>query len=166
MNQKAFAESLNVGQGAVSKWETGETAPGPHTYLLLAEMANGNLRELLLKDGNIKVRRAEVSVPVSFEMGEQVDHDRMGNEPIEPDIQAINGSANAQGTANENAERGLLWEPDLLVFVIETVSEELRKRGRKLPPDKFAQMVVLFYEFCQVSKSHDTGMVERLLKIA
>jgi transcriptional regulator with XRE-family HTH domain len=58
------------------------------------------------------------------------------------------------------------WDPELLVFVIETVSDNLRNMGRELPPNKFAQIVVLFYEDCHKSQSRNPVMVERLLKIA
>lgn len=58
------------------------------------------------------------------------------------------------------------WDPDLLAFVIETVDAELRKRERTLAIEKFAQMVVLFYEFCRSTGRRDSDMVERFLKIA
>jgi transcriptional regulator with XRE-family HTH domain len=55
---------------------------------------------------------------------------------------------------------------DLLVYVIEALDLELKKRKRQLPIQKYAELVVLFYEFCQESGRRDSSIVGRLLKIA
>jgi transcriptional regulator with XRE-family HTH domain len=58
------------------------------------------------------------------------------------------------------------WDPEMLEFVIETVNEELKKRGRKLSDRKFAKIVVLIYEFCKKIGERDSEMVKRFLDAA
>lgn len=41
MNQTAFAEALNVGQGNVSKWERGENRPVPDVFVRIAALVDG-----------------------------------------------------------------------------------------------------------------------------
>lgn len=128
VDQNAFARQLKVNQGTISKWENGEAKPGPHTYIQLAELAVGDLKRLLRKDGGI---------------GEG------GRQP-----------------PREETEKIPSWDPELLIFVIGVIDEELEKRARKLPSRKYAEMVVLFYEFCHQTGRRDSDMVGRLLMIA
>lgn len=127
LDQVGFAQRLNVNQGTVSRWETGEAAPGPHTYKLLAELASGDLRELLLWDGGIQSGYADAG--------------------------HLEGGAPA-------IDRGLL------LFVVEIIEDELRKRRLKLSTKKYAEAVALSYDFCHKMKSRDADMVRRLLLVA
>lgn len=47
LTQKKVAEELNVGQGAVSHWESGDTQPARKYHCLLAQLYNVPTNELL-----------------------------------------------------------------------------------------------------------------------
>lgn len=57
-------------------------------------------------------------------------------------------------------------DAELLIGVIEAVREELKKRRRKLPSRKFAELVTLFYEHFQRTGVRDLDMVEKVIMIA
>jgi transcriptional regulator with XRE-family HTH domain len=55
---------------------------------------------------------------------------------------------------------------DLVIYVIEALDAELKKRKRQLPIRKYAELVALFYELCQQTGQRDASIMGRLLKIA
>lgn len=131
LDQEEFAKRLDVDQGTVSKWETGKATPGPHTYMLLANLATGDLRRQLLADGRV-------------------------------------GSMQKTSPAGDVVARapGAELDRDLLSYVIEVIDVELSKKGLKLPSKKYAEAVILSYEFCHRTGQRDSDMVVRLLKLA
>ncbi len=64
------------------------------------------------------------------------------------------------------AKKEILWDRELLTFVIQTVNHELKKRERQLPDRKYATLVALFYELCQQTGKRDSAMMGELLKQA
>lgn len=64
------------------------------------------------------------------------------------------------------SERQTTLDKNLLIFVVETVDKELRRRKLKLPSSKYAELVALFYELCQQTGRRDATIVSRLLMIA
>lgn len=64
-------------------------------------------------------------------------------------------------------ERGKIgWDPQLLKDIIWAADHELKKRKKQLPPEKFAELVTLFYEHFYNTKKWDSDFAEPLLRIA
>ena len=55
---------------------------------------------------------------------------------------------------------------DLLIYVMEALDIELKKRGKPLSPRKHAELVALFYEYCQETGKRDSSIVARMVRIA
>lgn len=149
-NQTEFAQRLGTDQGTVSKWEAGRSRPIPEMLVRMASLAADAEKLYFLE---------EAGLPPEF----------LDGKDMFPELHAASAAIVARSLSEKGHQtdaRNYSWDPELLVFVIETVDAELRKRGRKLAIGKFAEMVVLFYEFCHSTGRRDSGMVERFLKIA
>lgn len=168
LDQIPFAERLGVDQGTVSKWENGRAKPGRHTYIQLAELASGDLKRLLLNDGGFGYRAEGEKL---FAQDGYVDAARVYHDLSKPD-QTLEAGFDRSLSFNQSnrpeSGSGATLDLELLRFVIETIDSELRKRKLRLPSDKFAEAVVLSYEYLHGNEQRDSGrdseMVGRLLK--
>ncbi len=140
MDQTVLAQHIGVKPTSVSEWESGRYRPSA-----MALMAIGHL------DFNNEMWWYEQAGP------EYADRMRT--------VQLVK-QAQAKRAAAADANSGPSWDPELLRFVVETIDAELVKRRKKLPSPKYAELIVLIYEYCQKLGQRDTDIVLRLLKIA
>lgn len=152
LDQEGFAAKIGVDQGTISKWENGRVKPGPHTYRLLASLARGDLRSQFLKDAGLVFMGGAGFEPSSVSEGS----------PLSKAIESVPG----EGLSRNEIAAVPPMDLDLLTFVIETIDSELKKRGLKLPSRKYAEAIVLSYEFCHRTGERNSNMVGRLLRIA
>jgi len=61
--QGEAAKLLGVRQSTVSRWATGPTRPGRQTILALANLAEGYLREALLREASPRGTSAVITIP-------------------------------------------------------------------------------------------------------
>jgi len=146
-NQTAFARVLGVLPSNVSKWEMGKNCPQPRVFAQLANLAEGEARTFFQEQAGVLG-------------GTQEFPERQLTE------QAKRSARMAFAFNTVEKKRGIAWNPELLALVIETVSRKLKQRGRTLSDARFAELCVLFYEFCSMRGTVDSDMVERLIKIA
>ena len=139
VSQSVFAEHLGVKQTSVSDWESGAHPPSA-----MALMAIGRM------DPENEVWWYEQAGPQFLDRFQTV--------------RAAQEARRARVTAAEAA--GLGWDPDLLRAVIERLNQELKKREKIAPPEKFAEMVILLYEHCYSTKKWDSAFAEPLVRIA
>jgi len=164
LKQEEFAELIRVDQSTVSNWETGKAKPGRHTYIQLTELATGDLRGLLAHDGGMGYTEKPLYAQSGYTDANRIYHDL--RQPDNESIVALKSPNPQRRVPNNRPEDNLPWNSELMIFAIETVTDELKKRKRKLSSRKHAELTVLFYEFCQRSGSRDVGMLGRLLMIA
>lgn len=126
-------------------------------FIRLAKFAAGEMKKFFLAQAGIPFNAAG---ELDFGLGELARRLR------EDAKTALNSLERSKKHPEREADSDIGWDPDLAIFVIETIDGELKKRGRRLPVRKYAEMVVLFYEFCQRTGQRDSEMVGRLLKIA
>lgn len=154
LNQVQFAEHVGFDQTTVSKWEGGKVLPTPLAFSRLAEEADDAMDKLFFLE--------HAGIPSGYLIGE----------PMHPQIKAatdrvVESAIGSKPTLARNLpDKEMAWDRELLVFVIETVSAELKKRAKKLPIRKYAELVAIFYEFCHRTGTRDADMLERLLLIA
>lgn len=158
LKQEGFAERLDFDQTTISKWESAKARPTPDALVRIASVA-----------GQTDTKRfflAQAGIPFSDAGDIDFGLESLAHQPRQ-DAKAALGHLN-QGNKEpkRKADRDYAWDRELLIFVIETIDSELKKRGRKLPSHKYAEMVALSYEFCHRTGQRDSSIVERLLKIA
>jgi transcriptional regulator with XRE-family HTH domain len=146
MNQTAFAFALGTRPSTVSKWESDHNRPSPDVFVRLAKIADGAEKLFFLE---------EAGLPPSYFYGE-----KMLPEIKEASTRVVSRALGAV------AEKEILWDRELLTFVIQTVNHELKKRERQLSDRKYATLVALFYELCQQTGKRDSAMMDELLKQA
>lgn len=126
----------------VSKWEAGRNVPQPHMFVQFAKLADGSLRTFFQQEAGVS------DSPLQAQPG-----------------RVIHRAVHERGMPASLTPK-LLWDRNLLTFVIETVNAELKKRGRKLPDPKYAVLIALYYELCLQTGKREVEMVQQLLKIA
>jgi transcriptional regulator with XRE-family HTH domain len=152
--QEPFAEKLGLDQTTVSKWEKGKARPTPDALVRLASLAEGVDKLFFLGHAGLPKEYFEGAKMIpEIEAASARTVARAFNE---------DRSRPAPGKASSNHP----LDPELLAFVIERVNLELEKRKKKLPHAKYAEMIVLVYEFCLQTGRRDLEMVSRMLKIA
>ena len=151
--QIEFAQRLETDQGTVSKWETGAQRPSPEVLVRMASLADEVGALYFLE---------EAGLPPAFLDGKK----------MLPELQSAARAVVARSISDRafkpvaDKEKPRPWDPDLMVLVIETANKKLRQKGRKLPDSKYAQLLVLLYNFCSENGRVDSAMVEQILKIA
>jgi len=157
LTQVEFAEKLGLDQTTISKWEREKARPTPEALVGLASIAHDINKLFFLAHAGLPEQylTGEPMIPEILEASARVV-ESVTNPP-----QQISAPPSTRGGAD-----AIPWDREVMAFAIETVDKELKKRGRTLPIDKYAQMIVLFYELCHETKSQDPDMVERLLMIA
>jgi transcriptional regulator with XRE-family HTH domain len=151
IDQKVLAEHLGVSQGTISEWENGDHTVPPMALMAIGRMDYENTEWWYEKAGPRFVERLKLTRVIQKVRAERA-------RPVEQTDQSR--------PVEMKPPSPVPWDREVMAFAIETVDQELKKRGRTLPIDKYAQMIVLFYELCHETKSQDPDMVERLLMIA
>jgi DNA-binding transcriptional regulator YiaG len=136
IDQAVFAEHLGVSQGTVSEWEKGDHPPQP-----MALMAIGRL------DFNNAMWWYEQAGPKFAE--------RLKLQQLIRDVREEQKGSAAPSTS---------LDQDLLAFAVERVDAALEKRRSKLPRDKYAQAVAIFYDLCHETQSRNPAMLEPILR--
>lgn len=139
MNQSVFAEYLGVKQTSISDWETGAHPPSAMALMAIGRTDLGN--ELWWYE------QAGTQFAERFRTLQGVQEQR-------------------KARAEAAAAAGLGWDPDLLKAVVLRLDQELKKREKIAPPDKFAEMVVILYEHCYSTRKWDSAFAEPLMRIA
>ncbi len=140
IDQTVLAQHIGVKPTSISEWESGKYRPSA-----MALMAIGRL------DFNNEMWWYDQAGP---EYADRLKTVRMFEEQ-----QAKRRKPDEPGASPA-------WDPDLLTFVIETMDAELKKRRKTLPVGKYAELIVLVYEYCHKLGQRDSDIVAKLLKIA
>ena len=156
-SQTQFASVLGTLPSAVSKWEAGRNRPNPEIFVRLARISEGQTKRYFLDQAGIGFKE-EGSVDFQQEHWTRRLRERA---VLVPNTSESKGYPLSQ---NDRAVTPL--DPELLVFVIETIDKELKQRGKKLPSRKYAELVAICYDFCHKTGQRDSETIERFLKIA
>ena len=141
MDQTVLAQHIGVKPTSVSEWESGKYRPSA-----MALVAIGHL------DLNNEMWWFEQAGPEYA--------DRLKTVQLVEDAQAKRRKLGESGASPPP------WDPELLTFVIETMDAELTKRRKTLPIGKYAELIILVYEYCHKLGKRDSDIVAKLLKIA
>jgi DNA-binding transcriptional regulator YiaG len=156
-SQTQFAAVLGTMPSAVSKWEAGKNRPTPDAFRRMAVIASGDPKKYFL---------AEAGIPFNDEGEIDLGLTRIADELRTQSARALGRIRSARHRGESQEAKQIIWDPDLLLFVMETINNELRKRRLRLPSNKFAEAVIISYEYCYRTGQRDSEMVGRLLKIA
>lgn len=149
LRQKELAERISLDQTTISKWEGGKARPTPEALVRLAGIAEGADKVFFL---------AHAGIPDQFFMGQKVAQE------IEAASARVIHRAVHESGMPEVSMRNVPLDRDLLVFAMETISSELRRKGRKLPVHKYAEAVALYYELCQESGRREAARAQQIIK--
>jgi transcriptional regulator with XRE-family HTH domain len=155
--QTEFAAALGTRQATVSRWLNGTARPLPEIFMRIAGLAQGADRSFFMREAGIPLNDAGEldfgATPLRREISKgaivplnQHNKDRKAGHTSQPDVVVH-------------------WNPELLVFVVETLNGKLKERRLKLPDSKYAQAVVLCYEFCIRLGRRDAETVEKFLSM-
>lgn len=148
LNQVEFARKLGLDQTTVSKWERARAVPTPNALIRIGSLA---------EDGDKLFFLEHAGLPAQF----------FGGDAMIPEIKDASEKVVKKAFGlPDSPQKNISWDREVLIFVIETIDRELKKRGKKLRSRKYAEMVVLSYEYCVQSGKQDAEIVGRLLKIA
>jgi transcriptional regulator with XRE-family HTH domain len=151
IDQRVLAEHLGVSQGTISEWENGDHKVPPIALMAIGRLDYDNTEWWYEQAGPKFVERLKLTCVIQ----------KVRAERARPEEQAAPSK-----TVELKPTDPVPWDREIMVFAIETVDRELERRGLTLPIDKRAQMIVLFYELCNETKSQNLDLVERLLMIA
>lgn len=138
INQKVLAEHLGVGQNTISDWENGLYEPSPMALMAIGRVDIGN--ELWW-----------------YEQAGPQYADRFKTVQAVYRLRAERAAKEAQKCS---------WDPEFMKSLIEAVDIELKKRKKRLPIDKYAELIVIFYEHFYETRKWDSAFAEPLLRIA
>lgn len=134
--QTAFARQLGTLPSAVSKWEAGRNLPEPKIFARLANLSEGEAKLYFQNQAGLQGASVGFIAEMSVVPGSRSKND------------------------------GLVWDPELMTLVIQTVNQKLRTKNKRLSDRKYAELIVLLYDFCYQTRRPDSAMVERFLQIA
>jgi len=138
INQKVLAEHLGVGQNTISDWENGLYDPSPMALMAIGRVDIGN--ELWW-----------------YEQAGPQYADRFKTVQAVYRLRAERAAKEAQKCS---------WDPEFMKSLIQAVDMELKKRKKRLPIDKYAELIVIFYEHFYETRKWDSAFAEPLLRIA
>jgi transcriptional regulator with XRE-family HTH domain len=136
LSQTQLAEELGIKPNTVSEWESGRYRPSAMALVALGRLDYDNAAWWYEQAGPKFAEKLKLQ-------------------------QVIRNVREAQkGFASQNTQ----VDQDLLAFALERVDAALRKRRARLPSEKYAQAVALFYDLCRETQSRNPAMLEAVLR--
>jgi transcriptional regulator with XRE-family HTH domain len=155
-NQTEFAAALGTRQATVSRWLNGTARPLPEVFTRIAALAHGEDRIFFLKEAGIPFNeQGDVDFGLK-DVGRGVGKDAI--------IGINQHNRNKKAGQKSRPDTAPTWDPDLLLWIVETINAGLREKDIP-PPPGYGRAVMKIYKICQRDKRRDPAQVLQLFSM-